>query len=247
MVRFFQAMLVLAMLALPQAGQAQETLTVFAAVSMKDSLEEAAKAFEAEGGEKIVFSFAASSVLAKQIEADAPADAFVSADLAWMDWAAERDLIKPETRRLIAGNALVIAAPAGTAAVADPAALLGSGRFAMGDPEHVPAGRYAKAALESLDLWDKVKANAVFGENVRIALEFVRRGEVGAAIVYGSDRNAAPELTTAYVFPADSHAPVIYPAAVIAGGKDAAAFLDFLSGEAGQAIFAARGFSRIEE
>ncbi len=229
------------------AAFAQETVTVFAAASMKDALEEASKAYEAENGVKVVLSLAASSVLAKQIEAGAPADAFVSADLAWMDWLAERKLIKSETRRELAGNTLVIAGKPGSSPVTDPASVLSAGRFAMGDPEHVPAGKYAKSALEKLGLWDKVQANAVLTENVRVALEFVRKGEVGAAIVYGSDRNAAPELASVYTFPEDSHPPIVYPAAVTVNGKPSAAgFLDYLSGAKGQAIFAQLGFQPVE-
>lgn len=228
-------------------ARAQEQITVFAAASMKDALEEAARSYEAENGVKVVLSLAASSVLAKQIEADAPADVFVSADLAWMDWLAERHLIATATRRNLASNRLVIAAPAGSAPVKESSRLLAAGRFAMGDPEHVPAGKYAKAALEKLGLWDQVRSNAVFAENVRVALEFVRRGEVGAAIVYGSDRNAAPELAEAYQFPADSHPLIVYPAAVTADGDQAAAgFLDYLASQRGQAIFARFGFAPVE-
>jgi molybdate transport system substrate-binding protein len=226
------------------AARAADQYTIFAAASMKDALDKAAKDFEAANGTKIVLSFASSSVLAKQIEAAAPADAFVSADLQWMDYLAERKLIKPETRRIIARNDLVIAAAPGTQPVTDPEAMLSAGKFAMGDPKGVPAGKYGKAALESLKLWDKVAKNAVFGENVRVALEYVRKGAVAAAIVYGSDRFAAPELATAYTFPEDSHKPIVYPAAETANGNDGVTkFLDFLSGEAGQKNFVAFGFA----
>jgi molybdate transport system substrate-binding protein len=226
------------------AAQAAEQYTIFAAASMKDALDKAAKDFEAANGTKIVLSFASSSVLAKQIEAAAPADAFISADLQWMDYLAERKLIKPDTRRIIARNDLVVAAAPGTKPASDPEALLSGGKFAMGDPKGVPAGKYGKAALESLKLWDKVEKNAVFSENVRVALEYVRKGAVGAAIVYGSDRFAAPELATAYTFPEDSHKPIVYPAAETVNGNDGVVkFLDFLSSEAGQKNFVAFGFA----
>lgn len=226
------------------AAHAEGQITVFAAASMKDALTKAGAAYEAANGTKVVFSFASSSVLAKQVEAGAPADAFVSADNQWMDYVAERKLLKEGTRRVIAGNDLVIAAAPGTAPVTDAGPLLSAGKFAMGDPKGVPAGKYGQAALEHLKLWDKVSPNAVFGENVRVALEFVRKGEVGAAIVYGSDRLAAPELVLAYTFPADSHPEIVYPAAQTATGSDEAAkFLDYLSSDAGQENFKSFGFA----
>lgn len=223
----------------------EDPVTVFAAISMKDALEAAAQAYQAAAeGPPVVFSFAASSVLARQIEAGAPADLFISADAAWMDWLAERGLIEAESRRAIAGNSLVAVVAPGGAPVADPARLLAGGRFTMGDPAHVPAGVYAKAALDHLGLWEQVRRNAVFGENVRVALELVRRGEVAAALVYASDLSVAPDLESVFTFPADSHPAIVYPAALAAGGDpDALAFLDFLSGEAGQRILAAHGFA----
>lgn len=245
--RIFRVVLVLAIGLWSLTAQAQPRITVFAAASLKDALEEAARVYETDTGVKVVLSLAASSVLARQIEAGAPADAIVSADLEWVDWLAQRRLIVPETRRNLIGNRLVIAAPGSASSVSEPSLLLEAGRFAMGDPEHVPAGKYAQAALEKLGLWERVRRNAVFTENVRVALEFVRRGELGAAIVYGSDRSAAPHLVEAYSFPADSHPPIVYPAAVTAEGNQAAVgFLDYLSGKEGQAIFARFGFAPLD-
>ena len=224
-------------------ASAADRLTLFAAASMKDAMDRAVSEYRAAGGGEVVVSFASSSVLARQIEAGAPADVFISANKDWMDYLVERDLIRPDSQRIIAGNSLVIAAAEGAEPVADPQLLLAD-RFAMGDPTHVPAGKYAKTALETLSLWSKLEKNAVFGENVRVALELASRGEVKAAIVYGSDQKAAGGLTRAYTFPADSHAPIAYPAAAT---KDAApeaeAFLDFLMSDTGQKIFADLGFS----
>jgi len=228
---------------LPGAAIAQERITVFAAASLKEVMDLAGAAYKAESGTEVVVSLASSSVLARQIEAGAPADIFISADQEWMDWVAERNLIRNDSRRLISGNELVIVSAQPAPAGAGPEELL-SGRFAMGDPTHVPAGTYAKAALTSLGLWDKVQDRAVFGENVRVALELAQRGEVSAAIVYGSDQLAAKELARVYTFPADSHPPVVYPAAAVVKAKPKAdAFLDFLSGEEGQKIFRDLGFA----
>ncbi|WP_048647471.1 molybdate ABC transporter substrate-binding protein [Nitratireductor soli] len=233
--------------ALNTLGSAADRLTLFAAASMKDAMDRAVAEYGAAGGGEVAVSFASSSVLARQIEAGAPADLFISADKDWMDYLVERDLMRPDSQRIIAGNSLVIAATEGTEPVTDPQLLLAD-RFAMGDPSHVPAGRYARTALENLGLWAKLERNAVFGENVRVALELANRGEVKAAIVYGSDQKAAGGLTRAYTFPADSHAPIVYPAAA---AKDAApeaeTFLDFLISEAGQKIFADLGFSPVSE
>lgn len=233
--------------ALNTLAAAADRLTLFAAASMKDAMDRAVAEYGATGGGEVVVSFASSSVLARQIEAGAPADLFISANRDWMDYLVERDLMRPDSQRLVAGNSLVIAATEGAEPVSDPQLLLAD-RFAMGDPSHVPAGKYARTALESLGLWSKLEKNAVFGENVRVALELANRGEVKAAIVYGSDQKAAGGLTRAYTFPADSHAPIVYPAAAT---KDAApgaeAFLDFLASRSGQKIFADLGFSPASE
>lgn len=223
---------------------AGETALVFAASSLREALAAAAGAFTRTREAEIVFSFAASSALAKQIEAGAPADLYVAADEDWMNYLAERRLILADSRQVMAGNTLVIAAPGAAGGIED---LLVSGRFAMGDPSNVPAGKYAKAALESLGLWDRVKGNAVFGENVRAALEFVRKGAARAAIVYGSDLRAAPELTTAYTFAPGTHPPIVYPAALVRENATARAFLGFLASDEGQAILVAQGFAPASE
>lgn len=235
-----------AVLAVPLASasaqvRAEEQRTLMlAAASLKDALSAANAAFARKGGGAITFSFAASSALAKQIESGAPADLFASADEDWMNYLAERKLILDETRRDIAANSLVIASPQPDAGAED---LLTRGKFAMGDPGNVPAGKYAKAALEQMGLWEKAKGNAVFAENVRAALEFVRKGAARAAIVYASDLKAAPELRAAYTFAPETHAPILYPAALVRENETARAFLDFLSSPEGQAIFAEWGFT----
>lgn len=221
---------------------AGDGVTVFAAASMKDAVEHAGVAFERATGTPVTVVPASSSVLAKQIAAGAPADLFISANADWMDWAEERGVVMKDTRTDIASNALVIATTENR--TGDPADLLAGGRFAMGDPGHVPAGIYARQALEQLGLWESVKVNAVFGENVRVSLELVRRGEVGAAIVYRSDLAVAPGLTAAFAFEQSAHDPILYPAAVTShGGQAAADLLAFLKGNEGQSILRDAGFS----
>lgn len=235
-------------LSISSFAAAAEPVTVFAAASMKDVLDDAAEKFTAKEGVKIVTSLAASSVLAKQIEAGGPAQIFISADLDWMDYLEERNLINPDSRVIIAGNALVIAGQA-DAEKGDAISLLRTGRFAMGDPSNVPAGKYGKAALEELKIWTDVEENAVFTENVRVALQYVSRGEVNYAIVYSSDRIVNPDLIEAYRFPADSHKPILYPAALLASNAntDAKKFLEFLESDEGQAIIVSKGFVRASE
>ncbi|WP_439271664.1 molybdate ABC transporter substrate-binding protein [Pseudochrobactrum sp. HB0163] len=240
MLRILVALGFLAGAVLPAA--AAEKIVVFAAASMKDVIDTAAEKFKAENGAEVSASYASSSVLAKQIEAGAPAAIFISADLDWMDYVQERKLIDNESRAILAGNALVIAG-AKDAKPADALEILKAGRFSMGDPSNVPAGKYGKAALEKLGIWADVSANAVFAENVRVALQYVARGEVNAGIVYASDRAQVPELTEVYRFPASSHAPILYPAALVGKADDnAKAFLAFLHSDAGQAIIAEKGF-----
>ncbi len=234
-----------------QTAGGSKAVTVFAAASLKTVLDATGKADEAQGRAKPVVSLAASPALAKQIEQGAPADVFISADQDWMDYLAGKDLIVAETRTIVATNRLVLIAPASSAATAelkpglDLAPLLGDGRLAVADVKAVPAGKYAKAALESLGAWRSVESRLAQAENVRAALALVARGEAPLGIVYGSDAKADRTVRVVATFPADSHAPIAYPAAVVkaSSSPDAArAFIGVLVSPEGQAIFAAQGF-----
>lgn len=235
----------------PQARASDNTL-VMAAASMKDSLEEVAKLYERSTGKKVALSFAASSALAKQIEQQAPADIFISADLDWMDYLAKRDLIKPESRSNLVGNRLVLIAPK---ADAGPITVekgnfplfqrLGSGRLATGEPNSVPVGKYAKAALTHLGVWTEIESKLVRAESVRSALAFVSRGEAPLGIVYETDARVDQGVEIVGAFPADSHPAIIYPIARTATSKapDAQAFLDFVKSPAAFDVFRKYGFS----
>jgi molybdate transport system substrate-binding protein len=188
-------------------------------------------------GVPVKLSFAASSALARQIEAGSNADAFVSADLEWMDYLAARKLIDPASRRDLVGNSLVLIAPTDSnVRVAlrpgvDLRWALGDGRLATGDPATVPVGRYAKAAFESLGIWDELKDQLVPADNVRGALNFVARGEVRLGVVYATDAKTEKAVRVVATFPANSHAPIRYPAAKVATGRpEAIGYLTYLSG-----------------
>lgn len=224
---------------------------VLAAASLQESLEVAAQAWADKGHAKPVLSFAATSALARQVEAGAPADLFISADEEWMDTLAARRLIRPGTRATVAGNRLVLIAPAGSTARlslrrgANLGALLGPGRLALADPQGVPAGRYAKQALVKLDLWGQVSSRIAAGDNVRAALSLVARGEAPLGIVYATDAKAEPKVRVIATFPAESHAPIRYPLAILANADhaDAAGFRAFLLSPEGQAVFRSFGFT----
>jgi molybdate transport system substrate-binding protein len=225
------------------------SLLVYGAASLADALGEAARVFGERTGIDVKTSFASSSVLAKQIEAGAPADVFVSADPEWMDYLAQRGLIKAGSRHDLLGNRLVLIAPADSRVElrlrggANLAAALGAGRLAAGDPDGVPAGRYARAALVKLGLWDQVSARLVRAENVRAALEYVARGEAPLGIVYRTDALADRRVRVVDTFPADSHAPIIYPVALTAhAGPAAARFAAFLTSGPARQIFVRYGF-----
>ncbi|TLZ14712.1 MAG: molybdate ABC transporter substrate-binding protein, partial [Gammaproteobacteria bacterium] len=192
---------------------ARRELLVFAAASLSDALEEVGRAFTAATGVRVAASYAASSVLAKQIEAGAPADAFFSADVAWVDYLEKRGLIQPSSRRDVLRNTLVLIAPADStlrlriAPGFDLAGALKGGRLAIADPDSVPAGEYARAALTRLGVWSRVSDRAVRGENVRAALAYVARGEAPLGIVYRTDAQAERRVRVVDVFPEDSHPP----------------------------------------
>lgn len=233
-------------------GQAwAKDVVVFAAASLKNALDEAAAAWTQETGKKVVVSYAGSNALAKQIEAGAPADLFISADLDWMDVLASKGLIRPETRVDLLGNALVVVAPRGEAEpldlgkAGDLPTRLGTGRLAMGHVEAVPAGKYGKAALEKLGLWSGVKDKIAQSENVRAALLLVARGEAPLGIVYRSDAASDPNVVIVATFPKDGHPPIVYPAALTKESHhpDAAAFLTFLRSAKAAPFFIKQGLT----
>jgi len=222
---------------------------VLAASSLQGALTAAANAYAATGKPKPVLSFAASSQLARQIENGAPADLFISADETWMDHLAEKHLIILGSRTSFLGNRLALIAPIGRPfkiAIRPGFALrarLGGGRLAMADPRAVPAGRYGKAALIQLGVWQTVQDRVVAADSARSALAFVERGEARAGIVYETDARASAKVMVAGVFPPNSHLMISYPMAQVSGGQvSAAAFQAFLMSSAGKAIFARYGF-----
>ena len=236
-------------LALATPADAKPPL-VLAAASLQESLTAAADAWAKQGHEKPVISFAASSALARQVEAGAPADLFVSADEPWMDELQQTGLLRPGTRVSFLGNQLVLVAPSGKGGKVSivrgfPLAhLLGDGRLAMADPEAVPAGKYGKAALTSLGVWSSVENKIASAESVRAALALVERGQAPYGIVYATDAEASKQVRIAGVFPANSHPPITYPVAVLKGATsgDAEGFRRFLISAQGKAIFRRYGF-----
>jgi molybdate transport system substrate-binding protein len=240
-----RCLLTLCFTALAASAHAQ-ALTVLAAASLKDALDEAVAAYPA----KPVIAYGASSALARQIENGAPADLFISADLEWMDHVEKKNLLAPGTRRNLLGNRLVLIAPAKQPVKLQPAPgfpianALGNGRIALAEPNSVPAGKYAKAAFEKLGVWDQVAPRVAAAENVRAALALVSRGETPLGVVYQTDANAERSVMIAGVFPADTHPPIVYPVAALKGAKaGAAAFLEFLSQPQARAIFEKHGFA----
>ena len=228
-------------------------LTVFAAASLKESMDAAALAFQRDSGQAVRVSYAGSSALARQIEQGAPADVFVSADLDWMDELQRKGLIDIATRHDLLGNTLVLVAPRSSAAKpvtlgksTNLLPLLGNrGRIALALVDSVPAGKYAKTAFTSLGMWDALQPHVAEVENVRAALLLVARGETPLGVVYGSDARAEPRVRVLAVFPQDSHPPIVYPVARVRASThpQAAAFVRWLQTPAAATIFRRHGFS----
>ncbi|UIJ71461.1 molybdate ABC transporter substrate-binding protein [Aurantimonas sp. HBX-1] len=241
----------LAMAPMPAAA---DEVVVFAAASLTTALDRIAAEWAAATTHTAVISYAGSSALARQIQQGAPADIFISASIDWMDAVADSGDLRAGTRRDLLGNTLVLiahgrdAAPVTVDASLDLAGTLGDGRLAMALVDAVPAGIYGKAALTSLGLWDGVAARVAQTDNVRAALALVARNEAPLGIVYATDAAAEDDVSIVGTFPAESHAPIVYPAAITAESRSPAAqeFLDYLGSEAARAIWEAEGFTVIE-
>ncbi len=230
---------------------ASPDLTMFAAASLTNAMNDIGAAWQAAGHAPVRFSYGASSTLARQIEQGAPVNLFASADEQWMDYLAKRDLIAPGTRRDLLTNRLVLIVPAnhpmhvGIKPGFNLAAVLGpNGRLATGDPAHVPVGIYAEQALKKLGVWNYAQQHLAPAADVRGALLLVERGEAPAGIVYATDAAVSKHVMIAGVFPADTHPPITYPFAVVNSGDtpDGRAFMQFLMGPQARAVFERRGF-----
>ena len=248
---FASGVLMLAAITAPALAQDKAPLTVFAAASLKESLDEAAATYEKKTGTPVRVSYAASSALARQIEQGAPADVFFSADLEWMDYLQQRNKLDAAQRRNLLGNHLVLVAPKASTAKVDlkragsiATALGADGRLAMGQTASVPAGKYGKASLQALGQWDSVQTRLAESESVRAALMLVSRGEAPLGIVYASDARAEANVRVVATFPDDSHPPIVYPVAALRGERNAQAqaFVEWLGSKEADAIFRKRGF-----
>jgi molybdate transport system substrate-binding protein len=242
-----------ALLAGSAAAQAQE-VTVFAAASLKNALDEIAAAWKQAQGKQTRIAYGASPALARQIEAAAPADIFLSADPDWMDYVDQRKLLRPASRANLLANRIVLIAPKDSSidlkiekGFALRAALAG-GRLAMANTDSVPAGKYGKAALEALGVWSTVQDRVAQAENVRAALLLVSRGEAAAGIVYQTDAAADSNVRIIGTFPQDTHSPIVYPIAILQSSKnpDAAAFVAFLKTPTAARLFEKQGFSLVK-
>ena len=246
--------LIALLLLIPLSATAKQTLTVFAAASLTNAMQDIGVLWTAAGHGKVVFSFAASSTLAQQVEHGAPADIFISADEKWMDDLAAHQALATGTRHDLVGNSLVLVEPQ---ASMKPITLvqgtkldtvLGlAGRLAVGDPAHVPAGIYAQQALQKLGLWQSLQTRLAPADSVRSALRLVELGEAPAGIVYATDVGVSPKLAIAGTFPAASHDPIVYPVAIVKSGdtKGARDFLSFLNTQPARDVFEHYGFSNL--
>lgn len=233
------------------AQAAAPAITVFAAASLKNALDAIAAAFKTKSGQELKISYAGSMALARQVEAGAPAEVFVSADAASMDYLGQKGLIQPDTRSNLLGNALVVVAPKASkleklAFTREAfASAIGSGKIATGDVASVPVGKYAKAAFEKLGLWSSIEQQFAFSDNVRAALMFVAREEAPLGVVYLTDAKSEPNVKIVATFPEDSHPPIVYPIALTtsAKGDGPTKLLTFLKSKSAKAIFVEQGFS----
>ncbi len=245
------ALILIAAVGMAAASPRAETVTLFAAASTADAMGEAIALYNENENGSVRVSFAASSTLARQIENGAPADLYLSASLRWMDYLDARGLIVAASRRRLMGNRLVLVAPRDSTLDIVPAPgfrlaeALGEGRLAMGDPDHVPAGIYGRQALEALGVWERVEPRIARSGDVRAALALVARGEAVAGIAYATDAAISDAVRVVAEFPAGSHAPVSYEAALVAGQGGAAAerFLAFLTSGPARQVFRRHGFS----
>jgi molybdate transport system substrate-binding protein len=240
----------------PAAAQGKDKdVVILAAASLKNALDEASAAWTRQTGKSTRISYAASSALARQIEGGIPADIFISADVPWMDYVAERKLIKPASRLDYLGNQIVLIAGRDSRIELEidkgfnlRGALGSDGRLAMASVDAVPAGKYGKAALEHLGVWPSVSGRVAQAENVRMALTLVSRGEAPLGIVYRTDATSDPAVRIVGAFPAESHPPIIYPLALLARSTnpDAQAFVDYLKTPAASPFFQSKGFTILQ-
>lgn len=235
------------------SAQAPDQITVLAAASLSNVLPEIERDYEAATHQEAVFSFAASMTLARQIEATAGADIFISANIPSMNYLDMRGLIIRQSRRDLLANSLVLIAPADSRVSLQIrpgfklAEALNGGRLAMGEPASVPAGRYAQAALMKLGVWNSVSQHLALGEDVRATLAYVARGEAPLGIVYSTDARLEPRVRVVATFPANTHEPIVYPAALVKGAKPgAAAFLNYLQGHQARQAFEQAGFTVVQ-
>lgn len=233
------------------ASAQTSSLTVFAAASMKNALDEANAAYTQATGFQVVTSYASSSALMRQIERGAPADVFISADLEWMDYGVQKKVISETSRVNLLSNRLVLIAPKDSPVAAvqimpgfDLAGLAGDGRIATGDVRAVPVGKYARAALEKLGAWAAAAPKLAMAENVRAALTLVARSEAPLGIVYATDAKVEPAVKVIGTFPEDLHPPITYPVAMTITAKPTASgYIDFLRSASAKAVFEHQGFT----